>query len=487
MIRSRTDSDSLDRDIREERTASPNVQPLFPGRFATPPREPRSADPAPSAPIDAPVAPEVDTPPLREQAESQALDGQVLNGKALEGMSVALTGRFASFTQEEMVELIEGLGGEVVREPSADTDLLVIGEDGFALDEDGTPTRNLRRARELETDGAPLRIVGEEEFLSELDLDDRRLAECQQRIHHLYTTTQLSRILDVPGRKIRAWVRAGLIRPARTVHRLCYFPFQQVAVARAISELTRAGLTPRKLREHLEQVRRWVPSAEEALQQLAVIEKGDPLLRLADGTLAEPSGQLRLDFDEEEEATERRVPTRFDTIARPAPFAPTADDVEEPETLDPEAEEWFQLGLELEAQGERKRAVEAHIRALDAGYATPEIFFNLGNLCYALSRYDEAISCFSEATTRDPEYVEAWNNLGNVYSARGRFDQAVHAYRSALAISPDYADAHYNLADTFEQRGDLRRARGHWEAYLLGDPYSESAEQVRAKLRAHRT
>src|ERR1700745_2864384 len=89
----------------------------------------------------------------------------------------------------------------------------------------------------------------------------------------------------------------GLIQPAETSNGVCRFDFQQVSRAKTLCDLARAGVSAKRLRQSLEQLRKWMPAIGDS--QLAVIERdGEMLVRLEDGQLAEPTGQLHFDFEE---------------------------------------------------------------------------------------------------------------------------------------------------------------------------------------------
>ncbi len=278
----------------------------------------------------------------------------------------------------------------------------------------------------------------------------------------LYTVQQLSRILGVSVARLRRWVRAGLIRPARTDKRLDYFDYSQVHEAKALVQMIERGATPRQIRRSLDELGQWLPDAEHALSRLQAGDDGGLVVRLAGGKVAEPSGQLRFDFPPDEPA-------------RPTP------------TLLRSAESWFEQAAAAEDAGQLDDAVDAYHRSLLAGGArdpdrAAETCFNLGNVLYRLERRHEAVQRYFQTVEFDPDYIEAWNNLGNALAETGRHDEAVRAFERALARSPDYADAHYNLADTLEQLGRRDDAREHWEAYLALDPASTWADAVRDRL-----
>ena len=383
--------------------------------------------------------------------------------RALDGLEVAITGKLASMSRDEALKRIASTGGRYAASPTESTALLVVGQGGPPLGEDGRLTAHLREARSLQAAGAALRIVAEEEFLALIGLEER-----QEDLHRLYTTAQLARMLDVPAGRIRAWVRHELLQPVKVVRRLCFFDFRQVAGVKALSRLTADGVKPQRIRRSLMELEGWWPEAAESLAQLEAVEQGSALVvRTREGALAETSGQLRLEFEHPTEAT--------DAESDDAP----ADD-------DAQAELWFRRGVVLEEEERPEEAVVAYAKALGFGTPRPELAFNLGNVLYAIDRMEEAAQCFALATEIDAEYVEAWNNLGNALGEGSGYERACEAFRRALAIASDYADAHFNLAEALAAHGELEEAREHWQAYLEQDPHSVWADEVRARLRRTR-
>lgn len=359
-------------------------------------------------------------------------------------------------TQRGIAELIQQLGGEVDSLPTRHTNFLVIGGMGWPLHEDGRPTESLRRARQLLAAGYSIRIVDEETFLAGL-IDEG----AAPRPHQRYTIAQLSRILEVRATQLRSWLRAGLIEPVETVHRLAYFDFQQVARAKSLCELLAAGVSLKRIRNSLEQLRRWVSDVDEPLSQLAMLEdSGRVLVRLQRGQLAEPGGQLQLDFDAADDAETLQMPARS-------------------------VESWFEEAIELEDVGQIDSAVLAYRAAIQLDPSDPVLHFNLGNMLYAAGDIEGSCGHFTQATQLDPAYAEAWNNLGNVLAEQQRLHEAAHAIDHAVHLVPGYADAHYNLAQVLQEMGQTVAACRHWRQYLRLDPASPWADDVREQLARH--
>jgi tetratricopeptide (TPR) repeat protein len=420
---------------------------------------------------------------------------------ALRGQRIAISGSLASMTRDEAAKLIKQCGGEMTRVPTRRTSLVVVGQEGGLLDE-GRHSEGLERAKHLQEQGVALEIVSEQRFLEMIGLTGDR---AQSEFQRLYTTTQLSRILKLPGRRIRAWVRRGFIRPARTVHRLDYFDFRQVTELRTLRTLAEKGVRLEEIRRGFERLRRSFPGADLSLAQLVKIEPdGQLVFRLENGELVEPTGQLRLDLDSQArrtelspggEAAQGRVLSESDPPpAAPAAFTPaqaastaTASSKAIParprysiKSPIPSAD-WFDQAVELESQDRLEDAAKAYEQALEQE-PSAETAFNLGNVLYELGRLRESRRRLQQAVELDSESAEAWNNLASVCAELELWEEAVCAAERALAIAPDYADVHYNLAHALHALGRRKEARRHGRAYLEQDPHSEWSRRLRLTL-----
>jgi tetratricopeptide (TPR) repeat protein len=373
----------------------------------------------------------------------------------IKGKRVAFTGRLASLTRAEAVALLASFGAEHVTAVNQQTDLLVVGQEGWPLRSDGGWTLNLKKAHKLQQAGAELIILPEDEWFTRLGLDAHA-----HGVHRLYTTAEVCRTLQVARDRIRSWVRAGLVRPVETVRGVNYFDFQQVSGVRSLCRLAQAGVTPDRLRRSLEQLRNWMPALDPSLSQLKLIERdGQLLIRLEDGQLVEPTGQLHFDFSDDSPPNVVDVKPSMQT-----------------------AEQCFSLGREHEEAGRLHEAAEAYREALRLGGPDAAGCFNLANVLYSLDDKGPAAERFRQAVEIDPGFWQAWNNLGNVLGELEQHAEAVASYRKALELNPDYADAHYNLADTLEQLGRAREARAYWEGYLRRESRGPWADHARSRL-----
>lgn len=376
-----------------------------------------------------------------------AMDADFLRGK-----QVAFTGRLASMTRKEAAELVRAHGGRSVPAVNPRTSYLVVGQEGWPLRSDGRLTHKLLKAQLLQRRGHTVRVLAEEDLLARLGLDSR-----SAEIRRLSTTAELTQLLKVPRDRLRAWLKAGLIRPVETTHGIDYYDFGQVARAKTLCDLIKAGVTANRVRRSLERLRAWAGDVEQPLAQLAILEKDGALLVRVGDALADPTGQLLLEF---------------------------GDGTEEPAVEFSEgrwtAEDWYELARQHEDAGRLVEADAAYRQALLVGGPDSECCFNLANVLYALGRKPEAAERFYQVVEIDGGAAEAWNNLGAVLVDLKRFKEAKAAYQRAAQLG--YADAHYNLADLLGELGQEEQARHHWRDYLQHDQHSRWARYARSRL-----
>jgi tetratricopeptide (TPR) repeat protein len=370
----------------------------------------------------------------------------------LKGKQVAFTGRLASMTRNEAAALVRAYGGRFVPRVNRQTSFLIVGHEGWPLCKDGRLTKNLQKARALQGRGNSVSVLSEEDLLVRLGLESR----CAD-IRRLYSAVELSQLLGVPRDRLRAWMNAGLIHPIESGHGLAYFDFRQVAGAKTLCDLIKAGVAAKRIRHSLDHLQRWASSVEQPLSQLAILEKDGELLVRVGEALADPTGQLLLDFGDES--------------AEPSlEFSATSLT----------ADEWFGLGRQHEDAGRLQEAEAAYRQALLAGGPDAVCCFNLANVLYALDRKLEAAERFHQAVELDGQDATAWNNLGTVLVELKRIEEAKGAFQRAVQLG--YPDAHYNLADLLGDLGEHEEARRHWQAYLQQDQHSAWANYARSRL-----
>jgi tetratricopeptide (TPR) repeat protein len=325
-----------------------------------------------------------------------------------------------------------------------------------------------------------LEIVTETQLWQRLGLVDG-----DQQVRRLYTPAMLADLLRVSVATIRRWHRRGLIVPAREVHRLPYFDFQEVSTARRLAELVAAGASPAVIERNLADLARFLPDIERPLAQLSVIVEGRRLLLRQGEGLLEPSGQRLIDFEALDARHQQRSPAEADNadatdhasiLAFPGPDAggtPTPDELA--------------LAAErAEDDGQLETAVELLRSALAAGGPRAELCFHLAELLYRLGDITAARERYFMAIELDEDYVEARANLGCVLAELGHPELAIAAFRGALQHHPDYPDAHYHLARALDELNRPAESLEHWQAFATLAPDSPWADEARSRLAATR-
>lgn len=243
----------------------------------------------------------------------------------------------------------------------------------------------------------------------------------------LYSESEVTRLVDVNARQLGQWMKRGWIKPARNDGGVLCFDYQQVMGLRRLAQLLKAGATTRRLARSLRQIAIRLPGEGEPLLQLSCLSfSGMILSRTPSGHLMEPHGQLLFDFDE----TTNEGTVSFLSDSHEADY-----------------ETSFDGAIALESAGQLLPAAEIYERLLARWPEEAGLWFNYGNVLYALDRASEAEKAFSSAVALDGSSAEAWNNLGAVRIDLGAWDDAERALRRATALAPHNADARENLAE----------------------------------------
>jgi len=390
---------------------------------------------------------------------------------ALAGERVTFTGTLASMTHAQAAELVEKHGGTATEHVSKQTTMLVIGEEGWPLDDDGSISVKLEQATRWRDAGAELRLVSESDWLLLLGLTERR-----EEIRQLHTPAMLSQLLDVSVHVIRGWERAGLIRPVKKVYRLPYFDFQEVTSARRLSQLLAAGVSRREIEESLSQLPAVQRGDQRPLEQLEILARHTHVvIRDEHGLLSPGTGQRVFDFEPEE-----RSPGEDDhDVESPASIRllPT----EEPREL-PEICDWFVEGCRRYSEGEFREAAEMLRTSLMTDAHNAEAHFHLAECLYRQDNVAGALERYYVAVEQDREYLEAWTQIGCLHRELGELESALEAFDIALSVHPEYPDAHFQKAETLAELGQIAEAAPYWRRYLTYDRRGPWADLARQRL-----
>src|SRR5262249_29791675 len=191
----------------------------------------------------------------------------------------------------------------------------------------------------------------------------------------------------------------------------------------------------------------WRPDSGQFLLHFDVAEVAER----AEEENLEPASIVFAEGDEEEfaEATEESAvePRAVGTLVAPPEASFTAD-------------QWFQLGCELEEESEME-ARQAYMQtiALDPDFGDAHL--NLGRLEHELGELGKAEAHYREAVRCSPEEPAYHFNLGVLLEDRNRAEEAVLAYQRVVEADPFHADAHYNLGLLLETKGRRSDAMRH--------------------------
>ncbi|HVL67698.1 MAG TPA: tetratricopeptide repeat protein [Vicinamibacterales bacterium] len=220
-------------------------------------------------------------------------------------------------------------------------------------------------------------------------------------------------------------------------------------------------------------------------QVAAELDRGTPLKTILRTLAAERQGQLQLDFQEPQPASDApraKVVALDQHRARRAAMAePPSRDVRQIPYADPQsalAAKYFVEGSRLDDGQEQhmEPAAAAYRKALIVDPDLVPAIVNLANIHYARDELIEAQALYERAIGLEPDCFEAHFNLGNILHDLGRFDGALGCYRNAVALNPAYPEAHFYLAVTLEKTGHSGEAKPHWKAYQELAPNGEWIE-----------
>src|SRR6478609_4697737 len=352
-----------------------------------------------------------------------------LDGSALKS-SVAFTGRLACMTRAEAFEVVRQHGGTPSQTVTKRTKLLIVGELGWPLLDDGRPSNKLSRARSYSVP-----VVSERRFL---EWTGKFIPDNDNKA---YSVDQLASLSGLPGEKIQELAQLSLLD-----ERAGRFGFRDLASARQIAKLLADGVRLSEIIRSVNKIRKWLP------------DTGLGSMRLRPG----PSHSLEVE----------QAGGRTDKRGQ---FMLAVDDYRHnPDDLFASAQAAEQAGDVAEA--------ERYYRLLMKGN-DPSAAFNLGNMLRAHGRNVEAEAALQAATGIDPAFAEAWYNLSDLLDDQGRSEAAIECLRKSLSIWPDYVDAMFNLALLLQRKNEYAEAAIYWRRFLAIESRSEWATRARRSLK----
>jgi tetratricopeptide (TPR) repeat protein len=261
----------------------------------------------------------------------------------------------------------------------------------------------------------------------------------------LFTTGEVAKILNLSGSRIRSFVRAGFLVPARDPKKTFQFTFQDLLFLKTAKGLLDSRVPSKRIIRMLSSLKRQLPD-DQHLSGLKIYADGRRVIVWDGKARWQPdSGQFLFNFDARSVVEKIKLP-------RPAP---------KPEKDKLTAEHWFNLGVELEATS-TKEAERAYHMALELEPKMAAAHLNLGKLYHDAGELEKAEAHYRAAGASDPEDPAPHFNLGVLLEDLKRPPEALRAYCEAIKLDSTFADAHYNLALLFESMGKKAEAVAHF-------------------------
>ena len=163
---------------------------------------------------------------------------------------------------------------------------------------------------------------------------------------------------------------------------------------------------------------------------------------------------------------------------------------------DPKAEQvedLFQKAMKLFETGELDEALKV-LNEIISVNESAEVYYNIGYIKTAQSKYDEAIVAFRKAVMIDNSHARAYRKMGDVYLKKGQPEQAEKyfekageiflernmdkeaedAFKEVLKISPDTTNIYNSLGIIYRRQNDYKKAIRQYQKAIEVDPEDEN-------------
>ncbi len=274
----------------------------------------------------------------------------------------------------------------------------------------------------------------------------------------MYTARAVTTVLGLSPARLRSYLKAGFVAPARGDDGQLQFSFQDLVLLRKAEGLVTQRIAPRRVHSALRKMREQMPD-DVPLSQVQFTAEGRDVVVSDGATRWHPvSGQVLFDF-EIPAAADAPTAALHELPRRPPPVDAAAAPL--PKLT---AQEYYERGCALEegAPGEAQRMYRATLET-DPAHADAQV--NLGRLLHESGDPHAALAHYRAALTVRPRDGTAAFNLGVALEDLGRTGEAIEFYQRAIGIDANNADAHYNLARLFERSGKPESAVRHLMVY----------------------
>jgi tetratricopeptide (TPR) repeat protein len=332
----------------------------------------------------------------------------------------------------EAFALVAQHGGKPREGVTKDTRVLIVGELGWPLQDDGRPSNSLAAAKSYS-----IPIVNERRFLEWVG------KSVSQEQAKTYTEGQLAALSKLPADVVEQLAMFGLIEA-----RASLYGFRDLAAARQVAQLLGSGTPLSVITKSLRDIRKWLPDARLSNLRLFPQSADRVLVEQVRGR-TDSKGQFVLD------------------VTKPADSADAA----------------FAQAQSAEETGDQAAAEAHYRRVMKLDPSDPAAGLNLGNLLREQRRLVEAEAAYRSAVKADRQFAAAWHNLADLLDDGGRLLEAIDCEQRALDADPSYVDAVFNMALFLQRLERHAQAAPLWRRYLELDRDSAWAERAKRALK----
>lgn len=277
-----------------------------------------------------------------------------------------------------------------------------------------------------------------------------------------FSRKDVAKMFSLSGSRLRYWEKTGFIAASlKGKDGRNYYSFHDLKGIKTAVTLLNQGVSFRRLRKGVNNLKRSLPDVKNPLSQLRVFFDGKDFLIDQKGIRFDASGQVLIDFS-----------ANFQKEAQIKSLAGS---------LNPD--DWYRRGCQLDSDPSTfKQAEGAYLKALELRPDFPQALTNLGTLYYNMGKRKKAERFYQKVLQIDPHNLESNYNLANLLEERGELAPAIAHYKKALSLKPDFADAHFNLALAYQRGGIKEEAKIHWKIFIELEPFSPDAQIARQFL-----
>jgi len=258
----------------------------------------------------------------------------------------------------------------------------------------------------------------------------------------LFSTAEVANIVNLPNSRIRSFVRAGFLAPAKSKAGILQFTFRDLLFLKTAKNLLASRVPAKRISRILSSLKRQLPD-ERHLASLKIYADGRRVVVWDGKAQWQPdSGQFLFNFDAVSVLRTLKLPHR------------------KPSKTKLNARYWFTLALEFEKTSVEE-AQRAYEKALELDPTLSDAHLNLGKLYHDAGKLKKSEPHYHAAIQCAPDDAAPYFNLGVLFEDLKRPREAAQLYQEALERDPAFADAHYNLGLVLESLGKRKDAFHH--------------------------